>query len=144
MGNSAPFSVQIAVRSYELDALGHVNHAVYHQYGELARVGLLTLAGGDWDTLVGRRTAPVLLETRVSYWRELRSGDVVDASCDTVFTDGATFTMDTDITKTDGTLVAQIACTMGLMNLDRRRLVEDPRAEFATAGVDLSILSSAT
>jgi len=39
------FSVRVTVRSYEIDSNGHVNHAVYHQYGEHARSEQLLAAG---------------------------------------------------------------------------------------------------
>ena len=47
------FSTRIEVRGYELDALGHVNHAVYHQYAEVARMKGFVAAGCDWDELHG-------------------------------------------------------------------------------------------
>lgn len=40
-----PFSVRIAVREYELDTRGHLNQAVYLQYGEHALWEVLLAAG---------------------------------------------------------------------------------------------------
>lgn len=136
-----PFSTRIIVRSYELDMLGHVNHAVYHQYAEIARSGLLQEAGCLVDDLVANRKAPVLLESHIVFRRELRGGDVVDVSCEAKFGSGKTFSMDSVVTKLDGTVSAEITCTMGVMDLDARKLVADPRAALEAAGIELRSLS---
>ncbi|MDX1567801.1 MAG: acyl-CoA thioesterase, partial [Longimicrobiales bacterium] len=39
------FETSIETRSYELDAFGHLNHAVYLNYFEVARIKLLEEAG---------------------------------------------------------------------------------------------------
>ena len=136
-------SIRISVRSFELDALGHVNQAVYHQYAELARQAAVEAAGGHFDDLVAGGIAPVLLESHVVYRRELRGRDVVDVSCDTKFGTGKTFRMEQSITKTDGTLAAEITCTVGMMDLAARRLVADPRAALEAIGVDTRKMSDA-
>jgi len=80
------------------------------------------------DGLIAGGIAPVLLEAQISFRRELRAGDVVDVSCDTKFGAGKTFRMEQLITKLDGTLAAEISCTLGMMDLRARKLLVDPRA----------------
>jgi acyl-CoA thioester hydrolase len=135
-----PFRTQIKVRHYELDTLGHLNHAVYHSYGEVSRLELFEAAGMLRGGLREANLAAVLLESHISFRRELRAGDVVEVTCEAKFGSGKTFHMDSNITKLDGTLAAEITCTLGLMDLERRKLVEDPRGRFERAGVDPSIL----
>lgn len=135
-----PFRTRIKVRHYELDTLGHLNHAVYHSYGEVSRLELLERAGA----LTGLgNVASVLLESHIVFRRELRAGDEVDVTCDVKFGSGKTFSMDSNIFKADGTLAAEITCTLGLMDLERRKLVADPRGTFEAAGADLKLLSTA-
>ncbi|WP_197320783.1 thioesterase family protein [Saccharomonospora sp. NB11] len=141
MSEQEPFRVRVKVRHYELDSLGHVNHAVYHQYGEIARLELFEKAGGIEGELRALGMAPVLLESHIVYRRELRSGDEVDVSCRAEFGDGKVFWMTNDIVKVDGTLSAQIRCTLGLMDLTKRKLVAEPRQRFVDAGLDLDLLS---
>jgi acyl-CoA thioester hydrolase len=136
------FRTRVKVRHYELDTLGHLNHAVYHSYGEVARIELMELAGGDGG-LREANLGTVLLESHISFRRELRAGDVVDITCDAKFGSGKTFQMNSDIYKLDGTLSAEITCTVGLIDLDRRKLVDDPRGRLLRAGVDLSVMSTA-
>ncbi|MET9002399.1 acyl-CoA thioesterase [Amycolatopsis sp. Hca4] len=139
MTDREPFRTRIKVRHYELDTLGHLNHAVYHSYGEVSRLELLEAAGAV-KGLPG--VASVLLETHVVFRRELRAGDEVDVTCDVQFGTGKTFKMNSNIIKLDGTLAAEIQCTLGLMDLERRKLVEDPRGRFEAAGADLRVLST--
>lgn len=135
------FRVPLQVRSYELDALGHVNHAVYHQYGEVARVAGFRAAGCDWDGLVAERLSPVLLSTTVNFRRELRANEHVEASCEAKFGSGKSFHLDTVITKADGTISADITCVLGLMDLEARKLVTDPKGVLESVGFDAEILA---
>lgn len=136
-----PFRVQIKVRHYELDTLGHLNHAVYHSYAEVARLELLEKAGGMSERMRQAQLASVLLESRISFRRELRAGDIVDVTCQPQFGSGKTFQLDSNIYKADGTLSAEITCTLGLMDLQRRKLVADPRQRLADEGVALDVLA---
>ncbi|GAB1509118.1 acyl-CoA thioesterase [Actinophytocola sp. KF-1] len=134
------FSTRIEVRGYELDSLGHVNHAVYHQYGEVARMKAFAEAGCDWDELMRRRVGPVLLSTTVNFRSELRGNDVVDVTCRAKFGTGKTFTLEQEIVKADGTLSAEMYGVFGVMDLDARKLFPDPRAALESAGLDTSVL----
>ncbi|MGW5745181.1 acyl-CoA thioesterase [Amycolatopsis sp. NPDC003861] len=138
MTDREPFRTRIKVRHYELDTLGHLNHAVYHSYGEVSRLELLEAAGA-LKGLPG--LASVLLETHVVFRRELRAGDEVDVTCEVKFGSGKTFRMDSNILKPDGTLAAEITCTLGLMDLERRKLVANPRGHYEAAGADMKLLS---
>ncbi|MEV0069383.1 acyl-CoA thioesterase [Amycolatopsis sp. NPDC051373] len=140
MTDREPFRTRIKVRHYELDSLGHLNHAVYHSYGEVSRIELFESAGDS--RLREENLAPVLLESHIVYRRELRGGDTVDVTCDARFGDGKVFWMTSRILKLDGTLSAEITCTVGLMDLEARRLVDDPRGRFERAGLNLKVLST--
>ncbi len=139
MTEQEPSRTRITVRHYELDTLGHVNQAVYHQYAEVARLDLFHRAGGH-DEMRKGGIAPVLLESHIRYRRELRDGDEVDVTCHATFGDGKVFWMANEIIRTDGTLSAEISCTLGLMDLNARKLVPAPRDRMAEAGVDLAVL----
>lgn len=135
--------MQIKARLYEMDPLGHLNHAVYHSYAEVARIEMMEQAAGDGRALRDENVATVLLASTISYRREIRMGETVDVTCDTKFGTGKTFGMEQLILKTDGTLSAELNLTLGLMDLERRKLVEDPRGRFERAGYDLKLLSTA-
>ncbi|NUR50129.1 MAG: acyl-CoA thioesterase [Hamadaea sp.] len=125
-----PFSVRITVRGYELDTQGHLNQAVYLQYGEHARWECLRAAGLSQDRLIGSGVGPVALEVTVRYLRELRGGDVVDVTCEFEWGEGKTFRIRQDLRRPDGTQVAELTGVGGLLDLTVRRLVADPAGRF--------------
>ncbi|MCP2322737.1 acyl-CoA thioester hydrolase [Hamadaea flava] len=125
-----PFSVQVTVRGYELDTQGHLNQAVYLQYGEHARWECLRAAGLSQDRLIASGVGPVALEVTVRYLRELRGGDVVDVTCEFEWGAGKTFRIRQDLRRPDGTPVAELTGVGGLLDLTARRLVTDPAGRF--------------
>lgn len=133
-------TIELAVRSYELDALGHVNQAVYHQYAELSRMAAVAASGITFDDFIRSGVAPVMLESTITFRRELRAGDVVTVCCDTKFGPGKTFHMHQQILKPDGTLSAELTSTLGIMDLVARRLVPDPRTTFASLGANPDLM----
>ncbi|GAA4912005.1 acyl-CoA thioester hydrolase [Actinomycetospora succinea] len=120
------FSTTVTVRGYECDANGHVNHAVYHQYGEHGRTETLRDLGIEIADLTNAGLGPVILETTVRFLAELRAGDEVDVLLDLRFGQGKTFRMDIELRRGD-VVAATITGTMGLLDHTTRRLVADPR-----------------
>ncbi|MBJ7904151.1 MULTISPECIES: acyl-CoA thioesterase [unclassified Streptomyces] len=134
-----PFSVRVTVRGYETDTQGHLNQAVYLNYAEHARWSLLHAAGISQARLVGRGVGPVALETTIRFRHELLAGDEVDVTCAFEWTEGKTFRIRQEIRKLDGTLAAEVTAVGGLMDLERRKLVTDPREVFKELATDLDV-----
>ncbi|MFF9868267.1 acyl-CoA thioesterase [Streptomyces sp. NPDC013953] len=130
------FSVPVVVRGYETDTQGHLNQAVYLQYAEHARWSLLQKAGIRQTDLMNRGVGPVALEVTVRYHRELRAGDQVEVTCAFLWGEGRTFRIEQTIRKADGTVAAEVTGVGGLLDLEKRRLVADPRAVFRTLATD--------
>ncbi|NBE99365.1 acyl-CoA thioesterase [Nonomuraea sp. KC401] len=124
------FSVRIAVRGYELDGQGHVNNAVYFQYGDHARWECLRAAGISVDDLWDHGIGPVTLENTIRYHRELRAGDEVDVTCAFEWGEGKTFRVRQEFRKPDGELAAEMTGVGGLMDLEVRRLLDDPKTRW--------------
>jgi acyl-CoA thioester hydrolase len=120
------FRVRITVRGYELDTQGHLNQAVYLQYGEHARWECLRAAGISQAGLIAAGIGPVALEVTVRYLRELRGGDEVDVSCGFGWGTGKTFRIEQEYRRPDGDPVASLTGVGGLLDLHERRLVADP------------------
>lgn len=133
---SQPFSVRVTVRGYETDVQGHLNQAVYLNYAEHARWSLLQEAGISQSGLIARGVGPVALETTIRYRRELLAGDEVDVSCAFAWSGGKTFTIEQTITKSDGTVAADITAVGGLLDLARRKLVPNPQDVFRDLAKD--------
>lgn len=123
---SDPFHVRVSVRGYEIDFNGHLASAVYLQYSQHARWECLRAAGVDQGQLIASGVSPVNLEETIRYHSELRGGDEVDISCAFAWSTGRTFRVDQQFRRPDGSLVAEVANTGGLLDLQERRLVADP------------------
>src|ERR1700744_3895147 len=106
---AAAFSVRIGVRTYELDALGHLNQAVYHSYAEHGRTEMFRAAGCPPEAMVARGSAPVLLASEARYLRELRGGEEVDVRTTIEFGAGKTFVMLSELVKANGTTAATVS-----------------------------------
>lgn len=69
------FETAIRVRSYELDGFGHLNHAVYLNYFEEARVRTLAEAGFPLQELLDRDWGVHVVRVEVDFRREAFLGD---------------------------------------------------------------------
>lgn len=125
-----PFRVRMTVRSYELDPQRHVNGAVYVQYADHSRFACVQAAGVSVDDLIAGGLGPVNLETVIRYHSELRGGDDVDVSCAWLWSDGKTYRVEHTFWRSDGELVAEVNHVSGLLDLESRKLVDDPAREW--------------
>ncbi|GLW33278.1 thioesterase [Actinoplanes regularis] len=140
MPMSDVFQIRIGVRGYELDIQGHVNQAVYIQYGEHSRWECFHAAGINANVLVEAGVGPVVLETTIRYLKELRDGDEVDVTCRFVWGEGKTFQVEQDYTRADGTPVAKLTSICGVLDRATRRLAPDPAARLRAVAADPAIL----
>ena len=127
---AAAFQVRVTVRGYELDTQGHLNQAVYLQYGEHARWECLRAAGISQDRLIADGVGPVALEVTLRFLTELRGGDEVDVSCGFTWGAGKTFRIEQEYRRLDGVPVASLTGVGGLLDLRERRLIANPGERF--------------
>jgi acyl-CoA thioester hydrolase len=132
---SGEHAAQVIVRGYETDANGHLNHAVYHQYGEHGRTETLRAAGVEIAPLAAAGLGPVILETTVRFLAELRVGDEAQVTTAVRFGAGKSFRMDAEIRRGE-TVCATLSGVMGLFDHTTRRLVADPRGRLRELSAD--------
>lgn len=137
---SEPFSVNISVRGYETDSQGHLNQAVYLQYAEHARWSVLRAAGIEQTDLLAKGVGPVALENTIRYLSELRAGDEVEVTCTFLWGERKTFRIEQVIRKADGTKAAELHSVGGLLDLDARQMVADPREYFRALASDPAVI----
>ncbi len=68
----------VAVRSYELDSFGHLNHAVYLNYFEQGRFDALDAGGLPAATLAARNQAVHVVRVEVDYVTEAMMGQPME------------------------------------------------------------------
>ena len=66
------------VRSYELDAYGHVNHAVFLNYFENARVDYLAQKGMSFRSLMEEGCIFIIVRAEVDYIKPLIESDRIE------------------------------------------------------------------
>ena len=71
------FTLEIAVRDYELDSEGIVNNAIYLHYLEHTRHAFVKQEGIPFGSLTSDGLIPVVRRMEIDYHTPLRTGDVM-------------------------------------------------------------------
>ena len=114
------FTLEIAVRDYELDSEGIVNNAVYLHYLEHTRHAFVKREGTPFGSLTSDGLVPVVRRMEIDYRTPLRSGDVMLSRL-WIERQGARFIFHQDIfRKGDGASVVSAVVTIVCMDRDGR------------------------
>ena len=138
-----PFSTLIPVRFRDLDAMGHVNNAVYFTYIEVGRQDY-------WFALTGQRTVNafefIVGKAECVYRSPACLGEVVRVRMGVTRMGGASFTMRYELTEAaSGRLIAEASTELVCYDYVAkrpRRLAEDERR--AIEAFEASLASSAS
>jgi acyl-CoA thioester hydrolase len=113
------FTLEIAVRDYELDSEGIVNNAVYLHYLEHTRHAFVKQEGIPFGSLTREGLIPVVRRMEIDYHTPLRSGDVMLSRL-WIAREGARFIFHQDIfRKQGGELVVSAVVTIVCMENGR-------------------------
>ncbi len=114
------FTLEIAVRDYELDSEGIVNNAVYLHYLEHTRHAFVKQEGIPFGSLTSDGLIPVVRRMEIDYHTPLRTGDVMLSRL-WIERKGARFIFYQDIfRKADGAPVVSAVVTIVCMEKDGR------------------------
>ena len=123
------FTLEIAVRDYELDSEGIVNNAVYLHYLEHTRHAFVKREGIPFGSLTSDGLIPVVRRMEIDYRTPLRTGDVMLSRL-WIERQGARFVFHQDIfRKQDGAPVVSAVVTIVCMEKDGRINRGDDLAE---------------
>jgi len=118
------FYFEMQVKENHLDRFGHVNNAVYLQFLELARWKILDDSHLGMEQIIKDQCGPVVLEINIQYRNELKLGEKISISSQTIEANSKIIQMGQVIKKEDGSVSAKAKITIGLMDLDKRKLIE--------------------
>jgi acyl-CoA thioester hydrolase len=76
-GNLREHTLEVVVAANEIDALGHVNNAVYVQYLELVATAHAERLGMGLEVLRSLEAIPVIREHHLKYLRPAKFGDLL-------------------------------------------------------------------
>lgn len=111
-------SYELTVRGYELDSFGHVNNAVYLQYGETALWHFFSVSG-LLKHMEEEGLFPVILESKQRYMHELRLLDEVHIDSEITCTGGILSYKHNIINKKSGLVSCKITGKFAYVNRDR-------------------------
>jgi len=113
------FSLEIAVRDYELDSEGVVNNANYLHYLEHTRHAFVKQEGISFGSMTSEGLIPMVKRMEIDYCTPLRSGDVMLSRL-WVEREGARFIFHQDIyNKGNGQLVVRAVVTIACLENGR-------------------------
>jgi len=112
------FTTNVVVRSYELDAYGHVNNAVYLNYLEAARCDCLNQVGLSFNDFKRWGKAPVVRQAQLRYLAPAHADDVLSVQTTIVALGRASVTMGFDLVNQEGTRV--LTATMDFLFLNEQ------------------------
>ena len=109
------FTLEIAVRDYELDSEGIVNNAVYLHYLEHTRHAFVKQEGIPFGSLTSEGLVPVVRRMEIDYHTPLHTGDVMLSRL-WIERKGPRFIFHQDVfKKDDGALVVSAVVTIVCM-----------------------------
>lgn len=126
----------IIISEAHLDSFGHVNNARYFELLEQARWDLITDRGFGIESIRTSRMGPTILEINIRFLRELKPRDEVVIRTEMLSYERKIGRLRQQMLKADGSVACEAIFTIGLFNLERRRLVEPTPAWAFAVGLE--------
>ena len=121
--NGVPFAeTPIHVRSSELDAFGHVNHAVFLNYLEHGRFEALDQGGFSWSVLDERGWRIYVVRIEVDYLGEAKRGDslIVRTWADSFRRTSMVLSQEIENTSNPGIAITRAQVTAAWIGVNRK------------------------
>ncbi len=120
-------SMEIPVRSTEVDFLNHVNNAKFLEYMEWGRENWYSQTGYTFDRLAQLGIGTVIANININYYKECRIGDILIVKTGPVKTGKSSFVLLQRIDKKEtGEKVSEAHVTTVLIDLNTRNAIPIP------------------
>lgn len=129
---ATPHEKTFVISEAHLDSFGHLNNARYLEMFEQARWDLITERGFGIDRVRQSKTGPTILQIEIRFMRELSARDVVVIRTEMLTYERKIGRLRQQIIKADDAVACEAVFTIGLFDLERRRLIE-PTPEWLSA-----------
>jgi acyl-CoA thioester hydrolase len=127
----------IIISEAHLDSFGHVNNARYFELLEQARWDLITERGFGIEAIRGSRTGPTILAIDIRFLREIGARDVIVIRTEMLSYERKIGKLRQQMLK-DDTVACEAIFTIGLFDVEKRRLIEPTPAWAYAVGLELS------
>lgn len=120
-------TLEIPVRSTEIDFLGHVNNTKYLDYMQWGREEWYKLAGMTFDKMLEQNIGTVIANINIDYLSACYMGEIIVIETEPVEVGNASFTMRQYIFKKDsGQEVSKAKVTVVFINMDTEKSTPIP------------------
>ena len=126
----------VVISEAHLDSFGHVNNARYLELLEQARWDLITERGFGIDVIRSTRTGPTILEINIRFMRELSARETIVIRTEMLSYERRSGKLRQQMVKADGNIACEAVFTIGLFDVERRRLIEPTPAWRHAVGLD--------
>ena len=122
------FSRKIQVRWSDLDPNFHVRHSIYYDWGAFVRIEFLNEHGLNYQLMQELKFGPILFREECVFRREVVSGDEIIMNLQLLRSkkDFSRWSIQHQLTKSDGTLCAVLTVDGAWMDVLRRKLSSPP------------------
>lgn len=128
------FIYPISIKEHYLDSLGHMHNTYYQILFEEALWQLIHENGFGLKALMEIGLAPVVLESKIIYAKELKLRDEVSIETTPIFQERKVAKMKQQMMK-NGEVCCTAEITIGLLDLKERRLVLPPPEWLTALGI---------
>jgi YbgC/YbaW family acyl-CoA thioester hydrolase len=132
---ATPHEKTFVISEAHLDSFGHLNNARYLELFEQARWDLITERGFGIDMVRQTKTGPTILQIEIRFMRELSPRDVVVIRTEMLSYERKIGKLRQQIIKADATVACEAVFTIGLFDLERRKLIEPTPAWLRAIGL---------
>jgi YbgC/YbaW family acyl-CoA thioester hydrolase len=123
---------EVLIRESHLDSFGHMNNAAYLVLFEEARWDFITRNGYGLKQVQELQKGPVVLELTLKFRKEVTLRENIKITMESLSYQRKIGRFRQEMIKTDGTVAAELELTIGLFDLQTRRLIE-PTVEWNKA-----------
>lgn len=131
------FDYRFQVKEQYLDSFGHVNNAAYLTLYEEARWQLITENGYGLAVVQEKKKGPVVLDVSIRFKRELLNREFVTIRSQTESVSGKIMRMKQTMVKDNGEIASEAIFTFGVIDMEKRRLIEPPVEWLRAIGVGI-------
>ena len=120
-------TLEIPVRSTEIDFLGHVNNTKYLDYMQWGREEWYMQAGMTFDKMLEQNIGTVIANVNIDYLNACYMGEILVIETEPVKVGNTSFTMRQDILKKDsGQEVSKAKVTVVFIDMDTEKSTPIP------------------
>jgi len=132
------YEYSIKILEHHLDTFGHVNNATYLEMYEEARWDLLNKNNSGIDVIMAKKIGPVLLDLHLTFKAELKNREEIKiiSQARTLMKNQYVLLLDQKMLKADGKTASTLELSVGLMDLEKRKLIAPTKEWLHALGVE--------